>query len=657
MAIGGASGGGGNARGIRAGAAYVELGLKSTLDAQLKDAAKKLNTFGASATKIGGGLLAGGGAVAGGILGGALPQLDELARLNSAGMALGSSGEGVSKLFGALKSVGGDFKEDLEGITQFLQKVQDAASGKDGEGAKLFDGLKVSAEELMKLPVEEKFFRIHDAIRQLPQDQQIFKLSMLGGTDSMKKWLDVLAISNDELRRGGDTAAVSAADLDAATEANRALAEATGAVDRAWKQVAVGAAPAVKFLADAVVDVAKPVVEWLKRNRELATGIALAAAGAAAFGAALVGVGGTIAVAGTVASVLAGVLVAVKGVLATLVSPLGLAAAAVAGLGYAFFTMTETGREFGAAIKGYFAESLNTITSAWGGIKDAFQAGDMRGVWRIAVAALNVEWQRFLELFRTGWARAKLFFTEVWIEAVAFAKTTFLELADGALWAKLLAAGAAAVTQWGGFCVGLWQGVRDAAVAAFRAIHELATANTFDLGQKLGAMAVERIAPVMPAVAKGEELKKAFEQAAEDFGRGIALQGKAGIRAAADAARAEAQQAAEVARTEAAGVVRDARRDLDALVAESDRRLRTKLFADFMNALQDAPAGGGLPQLDQLKSTYGAFAGQLGGYLGQAFGPRSVAPQVMEIKKTNQLLQENNALLARIANNPGVVFG
>jgi hypothetical protein len=162
---------------------------------------------------------------------------------------------------------------------------------------------------------------------------------------------------------------------------------------------------------------------------------------------------------------------------------------------------------------------------------------------------------------------------------------------------------------------------------------------------------------VMPAVAKGEELKKAFEQAAEDFGRGIALQGKAGIRAAADAAKAEAQQAAEVAKAEAAGVVRDAKAQLEALTDEARRKLNTKIFADFMRGLQEGGAAGGLPQLDQIKSTYGAFASQLGGYLGQAFGPRSAAPQVMEIKKTNQLLQENNALLARIANNPGVVFG
>jgi hypothetical protein len=241
MALGSGGAGGGNARGIRAGGAHVEIGIKDKFTASLKGIKNQLTRFGA-------GLAVGAGAGVAGV-GSMVPVIQEMGKLNSAGKALGTTGAGISGLFGALGSLGGDFKEDLEGITQFVSVLDEAVQGKDGNAAKLFEGLSISAKDLMGLPIEEKFLKMHEAIRKLPQEQQAVRLGLIGGTDSMKKWIEVLALSNPELREMVDLHRMSQEDLDKATVANKAYQKATATVGRVWKQLAVAVAPAIEWIA------------------------------------------------------------------------------------------------------------------------------------------------------------------------------------------------------------------------------------------------------------------------------------------------------------------------------------------------------------------------------------------------------------------------
>ena len=142
MALGSGGGGGGQAGGIRAGRAFVELGLRSTLESQLRDAERRFNAVGRRLAQAGGILFGGGLAVGGSLLFGTsevLDTLNDLSRLNAAAKALGTTAEGASGLFGALKSIGGEFKEDLEGITQFSVRIDESLAGA-GEGVKLFKG-------------------------------------------------------------------------------------------------------------------------------------------------------------------------------------------------------------------------------------------------------------------------------------------------------------------------------------------------------------------------------------------------------------------------------------------------------------------------------------------------------------------------------------
>ncbi len=261
MALG-EGGGGGSSKGVRAGAAYVELNGKDNLSGFLDKMKAKI----ARAMQImAGAAVVGIGAAIGG-LNVFASTADDLTKMRDAIKAMGMSATGGSGLLGVLNQFS-DLGENVEGLTQFSQKVEDAlkgVGGAGGEAAKLFDGLGVSANDLIDLPLDEKFLKVHEAIRELPQAQQQFKLSMLGGTDSMKKWLPLLSMSNAELREQAKNLAFGAAEMEEAAEASKAMRTAGAAVNRVWQQTVIMLAPAVRDMANGLTEAMKPVVEWMK---------------------------------------------------------------------------------------------------------------------------------------------------------------------------------------------------------------------------------------------------------------------------------------------------------------------------------------------------------------------------------------------------------
>lgn len=655
MALGGASGGGGSARGIRAGSAFVELGVRDNLTNQLSNIKQKFNALGATMTRIGGPLIAGGAGVAGGLLGGAVPELQDLTKLNATAQAFGLTAEAASGLFGVMKASGSDIRDATEGLVTLGQRVSDAMSGSGEQAAKLFEGLGISAKEFDGLDPAEQFYKLHDALRQVSDPAKRVQLLLQAvGEDTGKNLIGTLSMTTAQLRAQAAGFAVTSDEMRTATEATAAYNQATGALSKAWQQVALATAPAVKFLAEQFQAIVVPAMEWAKQNKTLIATVALVATAVAGAGAALVGIGGTIAAVGAVGSALVGIFAAIKGVVLAVISPVGLAIAGLTALGVLFATQTSLGREWVSAIGGYFAETLATIKSAWGGISDALQAGDMGLAWRVGVSAVNVEWQRLVQLLSAGWQRVKSFFVEGWIDIVAFAKTTFLELADETLWGRLLVAGAAAVSQLGRYFTDLFQGIKDQAIGVFQKLAAIAQAGPFEAGRMAGEWLGEKLLPIAPAIAKGNELKQQFDKAAEDFGKGIALQGRAGIEAAAMTAKAEARAAAEVAKAEAQSALDEAKKGLAELNDQALRAKNGKIFSDFM-AGDFNPTGGGKSAMSALSSSAGFFSLQPG-FLAQALGARNVSPQVVEQKTTNVLLKENNALLDRIASDGGLKF-
>lgn len=260
---GGGGGGGGSARGVRAGAAYVELNGKDNLSKFM--AGMKARFMGTMKAMAAASLLAVGGGAA--VLGLAfqplVDTLTDLRKIDDVAKAFGTTGRAASGLFGVLGAVGGDFKENLEGVIQFSGTVNKALSG-IGQGAELFDGLSVSAKEIAGLPIDEQFYRVLGAIRELPQPMQEAKLALLGGSDSLKQWQQLLSMSNEDVRGLADKLALSNAELKQGADAGRAYQRATLAVQRAWQQFAVAVAPLVQMIAEQVERAADGFTQWFK---------------------------------------------------------------------------------------------------------------------------------------------------------------------------------------------------------------------------------------------------------------------------------------------------------------------------------------------------------------------------------------------------------
>lgn len=262
MALGGGSSGGG-ARGVRAGAAYVELNGKDNLSGFLKRMKAKVvgavKAIGAAAVVGFGAGLAGVGLLAGPLI----ETLTDLRKVDDVAKAFGITGRAASGLFGVLGAVGGVFKENIEGVVQF-SGTMDKAFENVGQGAELFNGLNITAKELAGLGIDEQFYRVLGAIRELPQGLQEAKLSMLGGSDSLKQWQQLLSMSEAEVRALAARLSFSNAELRRAADAGRAYQRAVQSVGRAWQQIAVGVAPLIEQIANMVERAADGFTQWIR---------------------------------------------------------------------------------------------------------------------------------------------------------------------------------------------------------------------------------------------------------------------------------------------------------------------------------------------------------------------------------------------------------
>jgi hypothetical protein len=395
MALNSGGSGGASSGGVRAGRAFVELGVKDSLTGQLKDIERKFNKAGSALMK-GGGMLSVGALASIPLLGAAANELGEIANLGNTAKALGLTAEAASSLFGVLQHVGGDLKENIEGVTQFGQVLSEAFNGGGGNADKLFEGLSISAKDLMNLPLDEQFYRILGAIRQLPQEQQAFRLGLIGGTDSMKKWLPLLSMTEEQIRATAKSYEMSAADIEEATKANVEYRAATASLARLWQQVAIGLAPLVSILASGFRMILGPMIEWAKQNKVLATVIVGSALAIGSLGIAFVALGMAV----NLASV---AMVAFEAVSGVVMSPIAIAAVAVAALtaglaalAYWWITSTESGKEFAQTVGKYFSEFLGTVKDVFGGVQNALKTGDTETAWKIVLEGMKVEFWRFI---------------------------------------------------------------------------------------------------------------------------------------------------------------------------------------------------------------------------------------------------------------------
>lgn len=403
----GLAGAGGNAGAIKAGEAYVAITADDKeAQATLARIKARFVKFGGWLTGVGKGMLAfGAGAAAIGAAA-TLPianTLTDLGKVQDVADAFGTTGKAASGLFGLLAHAGGEFKENMEGIIQFSSTVKKALDGV-GQGVELFDGLSVTAQELEGLAVDEQFYRVLAAIRELPQPMQEAKLALLGGSDSLKQWQKLLTMSNEEVRAVAEELSISNESLRQASNAAKAYQSAITTIGRAWQEVVIALSPLIQWAAEVLTPMLKWAREFAEHNRTLVIVITLVVAAVTAAGVALaalglvvIGVGGAITALATAIGVIGAVasfIATPVGALVALIVALGVVVAAAGAIITVIFwdEIWATLIQFVAWINSTFKESIDAFGLMFEGIAAAIKKGNLKLALAILAAGLVVVW-------------------------------------------------------------------------------------------------------------------------------------------------------------------------------------------------------------------------------------------------------------------------
>ncbi len=661
------------AKGIRAGRAFVELGVSDKLTAGLRAAQRRLQAFGAGVRSIGLRIAAIGVA-------GLAPLAASVKAFSDTGDALdkmsqrtGLSVESLSELGFAAEQSGADLETLEKGVRTLQRTINDAERGLSTAEDALAD-LGLSAEQLRGLTPEEQFKLVAEALSRIedPSKRAALAMQILGraGTQLLPLMQDGargIEELQDQARSLG---------LTVSTETAKDAALLNDTLNILWRVLKNGVfvigsalAPAVIDLSNAVTRAVVTVTQWVRENKALVVTAAKVAVAVAAAGIAIVGLGLLIGGVGAVFRVLASAVGAVGtaigfigAILGALLSPIGLVVAAVIGLGTALLVWSGAGGEALAWLRDQFGRLREFVGKVIGGIADALAAGDVSLAAEILWLALKLAWQRGVAELNAIWLQARAFFVgtaqkmwfgalaaaqqvlhalEVaWIETTAFLSKTWTRFTSGftKVWERASAFVAKRMLEI--------QGLFDSGLdveAAKRAVDEQLDARLSeideaarrDLSRREQRRQVERDRSSELNEATLAEIGRQFEEAQQALEQGT------------DARLAETQRQLEEARRRLDDAIAEARRKREEAEADGTvRRGPGDLLADLEDRL--AAIGDAIASKIEVRGTFNALAVQ--GLAGSADAAERTASATEQTAK-------NTKRLADAARTGGLTFG
>jgi len=427
-------------KGIRAGRAFVELGVSDKLSAGLRRAQKQLEAFGAGLRAVGVRMAGIGLAAVTSLFGAARMFATVGDDLEEMSQRTGVSVEALSELGFAADIAGSDLETLETGIKHMQRAIVEAADGSEAAQQALAK-LGLSAADLAGLSPDEQFKRMADGIARIEDPALRVALAMQIFGRSGTKLIPLLSDGaagiealQEQARRLG---------LTISTETAHDAAELNDALDSLWRVVRQGVftigaalAPTLKDLAEQITRVIVTATDWIKRNREVVVWALKMAAAVAATGIALIVLGVTISGIGAALGLLAGVISGVGTVfgligaaIGALLSPIGLAVAAVVGLGGALLVTSGAGGEALSWLMAQFTRLRDWVGKVVGGISDALAAGDIALAAQVLWLSLKVIWQQGVAALNKAWLGAKEFFVStaysMWYGALAAAEIVF----------------------------------------------------------------------------------------------------------------------------------------------------------------------------------------------------------------------------------------
>ncbi len=456
-------------REIRAGKAYVELGVQDKLQAGLNKAAAKFKSIGSVISTAGLGLAAIGTSLLAPLGAAALAFADMGSEIHDASARTGVAADQLSALKYAAEQSGSSLDE-LEGGLRKMSKTLAGADEESKQATKTLAKLGLSIEDLEGLAPDKQFEIIGERLQAIqdPTLRAAAAMEIFGknGT-ALLPMLDGLA---DSMKRAQDLGLIiTPEDADAADKFGDVLHDLWMQAKMVVFQIGAGLAVFQPYLEGATRITAK-IIEWVKENRSLVAGFAAAGAGLVAAGTALVALGASLSGIGVLLATAATAVAGIGLAFAALVSPIGLVAGALIGLSIYILKTSDAGSQALGYLADKFADLKNIAVDAFGGISDAFAAGDLTLAVKIlwaglklafvsgtadikrmwidlkasivgsAVGAFNgvaAAWEVTKSVLAKSWIDTAALFQTAWVGAVAGVKILFDDLTATAIKAAL----------------------------------------------------------------------------------------------------------------------------------------------------------------------------------------------------------------------------
>ena len=394
-----------SSKGIRAGKAFVELGVDDKIAKGLRAAEKRLKAFGAGVRSLGTKLAALGGSIitpmlaAAKVFAGAGDTLDKMAGRT------GVSVEALSELGFAAEQSGADLETLEAGLRKMQRSITDAAEGTE-TAVDALAALGLSVGTLQNLTPEQQFKLIADRLSKIenPTTRAALAMDLLG-----KSGTRLLPLLKDGAA-GIEALQQQARDLGLtiSTQSAKDAALLTDTLNILWRTLKQAAFTIGAALAPTLIDLAKRatrvvvvVTNWLTQNKALIVTVLKVAAAVMAVGVGLIAAGTLIsgigAVFGWLASVVTGIGAAfgvIGTALAAMLSPIGLVITAAVALGSALLVVSGAGADALTWLGEQFGRLRDTVYKVMGGIADALATGDITLAAQILWLSLKLAWQQ-----------------------------------------------------------------------------------------------------------------------------------------------------------------------------------------------------------------------------------------------------------------------
>ena len=385
---------------IKAGSAYVEIGIRSRIAAGAKQVAADLKNLGGKVSGVGRSLATLATAAAAPLAGMTLSfaaagdNLDKMSKRTGVGV------KALSELAFAAEQSGASLDSVEKGIRGMQRSLLNAEMGSK-TATDALSALGLSVDELSGMSPEDQFTKIADAIGDVedPSKRAALAMQLFGRAGSellpmMSENAEGIANLRKEANELGRT--MTAEDAQAAAELTDAMNRVKSVFIGVKNQIGAALAPAMTYLADLVSRTSKAVVPLIRENAHLVKLFAAGAIAVGGLGAALMTVGGLLIGAGMAVGVLATAF-------SVLFSPLGLAIGGVTALGFALVKYSDIGSQAIDALKARFGPLVEDVQNAVGAIIAALKAGDMEKAWELVSGMIEMIWLDMTDEIRAAW--------------------------------------------------------------------------------------------------------------------------------------------------------------------------------------------------------------------------------------------------------------